>query len=165
MCIKDKGGLKLVDLRMKEKSHRISLVFIYLQFEEIKILADYCFSNVVGKVIWRYNINTEDIKVIYKDHFWRDVLEAWSMLTYHNPKNIRQIQQQVIWGNSIIRMDGKPVFNCRAIRNGLLCFKQLLNEDLTFKSFTEVNREFPKVMTYIDNTVYAIWYHFTGLEY
>ena len=114
---------------MKELSLKVNWFDSYLKFDEIKILADYSLNNRIGVCIWHTNMTEEDIIELYKDCFWRDVLIAWSKLTYYNLKNITQIKQQPIWGNSLLRQDNKPIFNYKAIQKGLFYFGQLLQED------------------------------------
>ena len=147
---KDKGGLKLVSLRAKENSLKINWVFTYLQFEEIRILAHQGLNNNIGELLWQCNLHKEDIKQMFANSFWKEVLLAWSKLIYSNPNNIHQIKSQTIWYNPLLRIDNRLICNSKAINLGLTKFGQLLDKDRSIKSFMRVNYEFPGNLMFID---------------
>ena len=146
---KDNGGLKLVNLKAKEQSLKINWILSYMQNIEIKILADHCLDNQVGEFIWQYNLHFEDIESLFRNSFWREVLVEWSKFRYHNPKNIMQIKNMPTWGSSLLKIDNKLVFNNRAIRNGLTMVSQILRNDLTFKSFSELDGKYCGLITFV----------------
>ena len=77
----------------------------------------------LGPDIWRCSIKPEDIKYLkIKDVFWEDVLKSWSQFNYYYHRNI---ENQIIWYNSAIRVGGKPVRWDNCYQEGLVYVHQL----------------------------------------
>ena len=80
--------------------------------------------------IWLCNLKEEDIKVQFKDSFWRDVLIAWSKVNFEScVEKVDNVLAQGIWYNSLIRINNAPVLNKKAYREGLTCIVQLVDDE------------------------------------
>ena len=99
--------------------------------------------------MWSINLPKEDIIQIYKDNFWREVLIAWCDYTYYNPRNLYQLKQQAIWGNSLIRIDNSPIFNYKAIELGFTKFSQMLDSNNRIKEYSVINAESAGCITFV----------------
>ena len=108
---KKEGGLRLVDLDIKDKALKVQWVFRVIKDELLRTLAYNMLDNKIGDLIWEVNLNKKDIKFLSKNEgFWIDVFEAWSEWTYEDPKTREHVRNQIIWLNSDIRIDDQPIF-------------------------------------------------------
>ena len=92
---------------------------------------------------WVANISAEDInKLIPTNSFWKEVWQAWAKFNYIPDVDKCKGQKEFLWCNSHIRVDGKPVMNKHALKNGLMYVHQLVTVDGTCKSHADVCNEF-----------------------
>ena len=59
---------------------------VYYDCYEMRCLADYTLDNKIEAFMWKTNYHEDDIKLMFKDNFWCEVMLAWSQCSYHNPK-------------------------------------------------------------------------------
>ena len=120
---KDEGGQKLVNFSVKDKSLKASWVRMIMDGSYPAEFANSFLCPVLGNLVWCCNLKCEDVnKVISMENpFWVDVLTAWC--EYHYPS--RDGPDHMIWLNSDIRIDDRPVCYRRAVRRGLLHVSQL----------------------------------------
>ena len=57
-----------------------------------------------------------------KEQFWGDVIEAWCSFNY---RRYNKMENQIIWYNSDIRINGKPFFWKENYKRGLKYVYQL----------------------------------------
>ena len=80
----------------------------------------------IREVIWMCNLQAKDVKCLEcTNEFWNSVLKAWCM--YHYEPELSG--NQVIWYNSNIRIDGKPVYMEVPHKRGLLYISDLMDGD------------------------------------
>ena len=122
---KKSGGLNLVNLENKEISIKCSWVQI-LEFDEKSAnLAYNQLDPVITSDIWRCNLNKKDINDLFSNsEFWRDTLQAWASVNYTDIESA-DIENQVIWWNSHIRIADRPIRWAEAYNKGLLWLSQL----------------------------------------
>ena len=119
------GGLKLVHLREKDRALKASWVKIIQDDEKLANMAYQALSPQLGPWIFDCNLNFQDISHLQiKNKFWEDVLSAWSIYNYN--KDV--INDMIIWYNSLIRIDNKPVLWKKGLNKGLFRISQLYNE-------------------------------------
>ena len=73
--------------------------------------------------------------------FYRTILNYWQnfkLLT----DNDKAAQNQIIWNNSNILVDGKPILYNSWLINGIIYIKDLLAEDKTFLSLADLKAKF-----------------------
>lgn len=77
-----------------------------------------------------------------QDSFWSDVTLAWSSAHWHIPSNPSQIAAQVLWYNSHIKIQEKPIYYQKAHQAGVLCVLNIWHlpqkRFLTFQEFSTV---------------------------
>ena len=101
----------------------------------------YCFLIAGLKdLIWQTNINAEDIcKMVPQWSFWRDVWIEWAKCTFKQKP--RHSLDQLLWCNSLIRLNGLPIINLKAIDKGLNYVNQLFT-NFEFKTYYQIWEEF-----------------------
>ena len=120
---KDKGGLNLCDLERKNKALKIGWVQILHKDEKLAnvVYANLC--NVMKEKLWNCNIETRDLKYLTTDTFWMEVFGAWN--EYKNLCDTTSMtNEQIIWLNSQIRINGEPILWKDVIKNGLIYVNQ-----------------------------------------
>ena len=122
---KEEGGLRLVDLRKKEKALKISWIQILEEDEKMANLAYEAISPILRQWIFDCNLNHKDVKWLkIGNKFWEQVLKAWCEIHYA-PDNK---QDQVIWYNSNIRIENKPFLWVESFKKGLWKISQLYEQ-------------------------------------
>ena len=137
---KTEGGLNLVDLIKKDKALKATWPQI-LHGEEhySQLVYKMMKCQSLGDDIWRCNLDPSDVDQIkIKSDFWVDVLRAWCEYNHHT--NFR-IDNQLIWYNSNIRVEGKPILWSDAQRQGLLYVAQLFHQN-SFKAASIIKEEY-----------------------
>ena len=133
--IKPKGGLKLVSLKHREFALKIGWVKTLSINKRMTVFAYEALSSTLQEEIWLLNIKRKHVQQLFNPGFWRDVLIAWSELTY----NSKQLPTSTfIWYNSDVCIKGKPFLWTKIYKNGLKFFEQLRNGS-TWRSFNEVH--------------------------
>ena len=120
------GGLKLVDLKKRDISLKITWIQI---LEKEHTYAETVFSSMhyIGKNVFRCYIQEQDVEQLnITNKFWRDVIKSWCNFNYYN--NF-QIENQIIWLNSRIKIGGKLVFWKKAWDKGLVYVYQLFDNN------------------------------------
>lgn len=96
----EQGGLKLCDLRTKNKAMKIAWIPKLLTDSQLAKLFEY-FLPVPAKLLLQCNINPKHLKrFTIKNQFVKQLLYYWFELSYNVPKTKDQVLQQVIWFNS-----------------------------------------------------------------
>ena len=107
---KNQGGLRLVNLIAKQESLLISWVF---KLNMDPFLCYSAYNNlcpIVKERIWQCNLNVKDVvKWFNTEEFWPQVLRAWSKINYRDPQSKLEIREQLLWWNSSILIQNKPV--------------------------------------------------------
>ena len=124
------GGLKLVNLSLKNAAIKISWIFrteMYIvQMLEI-ILPEH-----LGCTFFECNITVNDLELLMPKHctkFWRSVLIEWCRYNFEKEINkVEAIGEQIIWYNSLIRIGDVPVLWSKSVKNGLLKVRHLFKD-------------------------------------
>ena len=132
------GGLNLVDLSVKDKSLKATWPQILSRENEYASLVYYFMRcKLLKSNIWRCNLAPQDArKLKFTNSFWKDVLVAWCEYNYYQEK---RVENQVLWYNSQVRIQGKPfcgmivlqrvfyLFTSYLVREVLRVLEKLLN--------------------------------------
>ena len=91
--------------------------------------------NVLKENIWRCKLLPSDVKHLkIKNLFWEDVLKSWNEYNYYHNQ---EIENQIIWYNSSLRINQKPIMWNDVYKKGLLYVHQLF-ENGEFKTHEQV---------------------------
>ena len=137
---KKEGGLNLVNLRNKDIALKATWPqIIHSEPEYASMVYDTIRCNLLQEDIWRCRLLKEDINGLkIQNEFWKDVLIAWSEYNFFHDF---RIENQIIWYNSQIRINGRPVMWNDIYKKGLKYVYQLF-EGGHFRGENEVYREF-----------------------
>ena len=93
------------------KSLKILWVKRLLNEEELqrKIIPLKYLENVGGKLVFLCNYNIKKLGLELPPVFI-EILSAWSELKQTNPKSSKDIQNEILWNNRFILIDGKSVW-------------------------------------------------------
>ena len=144
--LKQNGGLGLVNFQIKDWALKIAWLQIMLNGQMINECAHKILDSGIKNDIWRCNINEKDIKKLFKDSFWRDILIIWAKYNFHKPENQTEIKNQTIWYNSWIRINKKPCFFKKPYQDSLMYVTQLFDQEgkiisyQNFKSFFNITQ-------------------------
>ena len=124
---KEDGGLKLFDVSSKEKALKATWIPIVFSDKEIANLAHTRIQKSLGYDIWSCNLHPNDVKKVIREEensFWPDVLEAWA--NYRFNKSLAG--NQLLWWNSHIKANDRPILITSALDKGLKYVDQLYTE-------------------------------------
>ena len=111
------GGPKMLDLKTFSRSLKFTWIQKYLSSQsnaKWKTFFDYRLRRYGGLFLFPCNIRKEDIKhlVNIPDQFTNEILElsAEVHLTEKDNQNQNSMKEQILWNNSYIRIENKPVY-------------------------------------------------------
>ena len=137
----EKGGLGMIDLKTKFQALQLSWFTNFLQCESDapwKFMFRYWVERIAPmSLILRSNCSCKDMLALcrkYKLHgFYIQCLLSWSELTHIDFLQVDNIQNQVLWYNSHIRIDSKVLFFEEWYKKGILLIKDI-TENGCYKS-------------------------------
>ena len=137
---KGKGGLNLVNFRIKDRALKAAWVKLIKTDDMISQCAYKMLHTHVGESIWECNLNKRDIRKMFKPSFWRDVLEAWADVNYSEPSTVKQILKQCIWYNSKIKIGGNVIIWKNVYDAGLRKIEQFYDRNGNIIPHNEMQR-------------------------
>ena len=107
------GGLRLVDLRAKQKSIKIKWIFT---IEKDPFLTQCMHENLdpnMGMTIFECNLSKIHVKKCfgYDNSLWIEILEGWCEINYHAPSDKTQIRNEILWYNSNLLLNNNPLYS------------------------------------------------------
>ena len=115
------GGLKLVDLRCRDQALKVSWIQILEHDKSMATLAFNAVNDHLREWIFDCNLQPEDVKHLeIKDKFWHQVMLAWCNYNYQPGTD-----NDIIWYNSRVRVQGIPFCWTHCLKKGLFRVSQL----------------------------------------
>ena len=141
---KEQGGLALVNIQLKDTCAKIRWVFEVVKNEKLKNLAYDMLDNPIGDFIWQTTLYPEHISGCFKlnNKFWSDVLYEWSHFNVKYSRGEVGLPDQILWYNSLILIENKPVFWNLWFRKGIVRISDLMNEDQKFLSLDQFQTKY-----------------------
>ena len=142
---KEHGGLKIPNMGTQDKALKLGWMERYKNSHSLpsNYLLDRKYK-ATSEIIWDCNLKKEDIKHIFKNKtgtFVHQVLHYWCEIHFHGVTCDKQnVENQIIWLNSNIRINNQPIFYVDWYKKGILYIKDLMNYDrrlLTYVEFRE----------------------------
>jgi hypothetical protein len=125
----EEGGLKLQDLEFKLKAIKIKWIKNLVDPDTIAPWKSYMSqkANLDISQLPAYNLNRKD-QPTFKDHFYNDLLNAWSDIHFCAPKNAQEVGIQPLWHNSMIKIENKPMCYINWQIKGIDYIQDMLND-------------------------------------
>ena len=124
---KEEGGLNMINFRLLDKSLKVTMLKRIIEpgNERWKILPQY-YLNIFGPEYLILHINALERKIIKElmiPNVYKDIISAWQECR-HNPRdvapsNVREIQNQILWENNLIRFHGKRFISVNGLKKEL----------------------------------------------
>ena len=105
------------------------------------MIIDYYLKQLEGKLIFLCNLRKDDISHInISNKFLKELLEIWTEVHFIQSNGLEEndIKNQLIWYNSCIHVENKPIYYKNWAANGIIKIKDLLdngNDILDFRKF------------------------------
>ena len=136
----EKGGLNMVDFTMIDKSLKAAWVKRLYEAGDTKwcSLFSLATSQYGGSFLLECNFNAPDLNFAsYVPSFYKEILTVWQELHSKDPSSAKEYENEIIWNNRFIKIDGKSVFYPSWHRKGIIKICHLLNENRKFLSRSE----------------------------
>ena len=137
------GGLGLSHLELRQCSLLINWVVKACTNSFLNSYATEWIFPSLGDFVWSCNISSLDAqKVIQNQTFWKTVMVTWAKFHFYNPSTCEEIQEQIIWYNSHIRIDGTVITaNMHMIQHGIFRVKHILDASGNIMSHATIEEE------------------------
>ena len=161
----DKGGLNMVDFVLMEKSLKAAWVKRLCQAGDSKWCAAF-FSftaHLGGTFLFECNFDIHDLNLSLKFAlFYKEILSAWQEIHSTEPSSADEYENEIIWNNRFIKIDGKSVFFPSWYRKGVVKIRDLLNDDRKFLSRVEFQEKYALQVNFLQyygllNAIPSIW--------
>ena len=138
-----KGGLKMLDIKSFNDALKAKWVQRYLDPNnkgKWKLFLDFFLGNRVTTALFSGNLDPKDVASLeIEDPFTKELIEVWCRLNFS--RSPPSLSHMPIWYNSLVRIEGKPLFYKNWYLAGIKKVSNLLDETsskvLTFESFRE----------------------------
>ncbi|KAL9978135.1 hypothetical protein ACROYT_G015622 [Oculina patagonica] len=145
------GGLKMIDINKFNQSLKVSWIQKYLDPTndgKWKFVFEDSLKKHGGRDIFTCNLHKDDIPTLgVCNPFVQEVLEAWAELHFTDVTDITDVNvgDQIIWYNSLIRINDRPVFHKHWFNHGICKISHLLDENGTLLRYDELRIKFPEL--------------------
>ena len=141
---REDGGLGLANFKVKHESLLCTWVKDCMENANMCNLAREALGPLVNDgLIWKLNLNRKDSEKVFSgDTFWHDVIHLWHELNYHEPQNHENVSNQIIWYNSMVRVNNKPTWNKKLFQKGIVRVSDICSENMSLLSYEELLKKF-----------------------
>ena len=135
---KKAGGLGLVNMRRKEESLKAGWVKELMVRRYPPEYVHKLYATNLGNQLWATNLHHNDIPGLIRSEnkFWIDVLDSWCRYHYDEER-----LSGIIWLNSKIRINNKPILWKQQIDRGLMYVSDLM-QDGQYRAEREICMEY-----------------------
>ena len=147
----DEGGLKMININVFNQSLKVSWIKKYLDQTnrgKWKFVFDDSLKKYRDEAIFSYNLHKDDIPMLgISNPFVREVLDTWTELHFSDVATINHanIGDQIIWYNSLIRINDRPVFYKHWSSHGISKISHLQAENGTLLRYDELRTAFQEL--------------------
>ena len=154
---REQGGIRLVDLSVKQEVIQINWIFMLENDLFLSECAYAVLSSKLRNLIWKCNLDVKTIKRMYRDeNFWVKILLAWSKINYRPPKCTQSIKDQIIWMNSEILVEGKPIVWDHWIEKDIILIEDLYNNNKELRTPENLGVSWLELMQ-LCNAIPKVW--------
>lgn len=134
------GGLSVPDIYIKNKSLKIAWVPKALGQINSWNYWIYQYFPLAFGTFWHCNINSKDINILtegIQNQLVKEIITYWFEYTFHIPKTIHDIQNQIVWYNSHIKVGGEMIFNRQLYDKNILYVNNVSHPNGELMKFDE----------------------------
>ena len=138
----EQGGLKLVDLKIKQVALKAKWP-VYFGEREVKWF--YTGFPVENNLLWECNIESKDVEIWSKKKqistYKVDIWKSWCEILFEIPEVYEQVEKQMIFGNSLVRRAGKPILNKSLLKTSINHPAKIYKDNGEVKNYEELPSE------------------------
>ncbi len=82
--------------------------------------------------------------------FYEQILSAWFEYQSIKPQTAKEIRDEILWNNRFILIDNKPVWYKKWHKKGIICLRDLLNEEGRLLTREHLNQKFNVNANYLE---------------
>ena len=146
ICSIADGGLKLIDLKAKEKLLKTSWIKKYSE-KQCNFWQNYFKSKIPIPCFWECNINARDAKALIKPNIslLGSVAQAWAEINFQTEPDVED-QVQILWSNSHIRKQNRPLYSRKMYESGITTLQDLVHhQENRLMNYEEIKDKFGDV--------------------
>ena len=142
------GGLKMIDIQVFSKSLKCTWIKKYLDEEnqgKWKYFFDLELQRHGGSLALISNLNKKDTieNLRIKNCFIKETLLIWAEVNFdEHIMSEKQFVEQILWHNSLVRIDNCPIFYREWFDKGVTKVKHLKDASNNFLSLAEMQRKY-----------------------
>ena len=161
---KDYGGLKMVDIDIKQNAIKINWVPKICNRGDLEYAYGWLLPQIKAK-IWEINLAPMHVnKLIPYDSHWRRVLHSWCRYHYVETFSGEEVLNEILWFNSNICVMGKPIVNFQCMNMGPVILKDILDDRGNKVSYQQINQKFDNNLTWFEykqlmSAIPEIWWY------
>ena len=139
----EEGGLKMVHFHSMVKAIKLNWIkrFVNTNSTYTKMITECISKNLTLEDFIRCNINEVDRKAV-KNNFYNQIFMYWSSIYNEHPHQPNDIYNQLIWYNSFIKIDNKPVFKKKWWEKGIKYIHDIIDKHGMMIPLTELEQRF-----------------------
>ena len=137
--LKANGGAGLVNIGARDCALKLQWISKLFNNYEIKNLAYAMLDNPLGDELWNCNMRPEHVnKCFNAENFWTQCLFCWASLNTEQPLGPEEAMNEILWYNSNICINSKPVFYKEMFEGGILRVKDLIGTAGQIMNYQEI---------------------------
>ena len=142
------GGLKMIDIQVFSKSLKVTWIKKYLDEGnqgKWKYFFDLELERHGGSIVLTSNLNKKDTieNLKIKNCFIKETLLIWAEVNFdEHIMSEKQFLEQILWHNSLVRIDNYPIFYREWFDRGVTKVKHLKDASNNFLSLAEMRRKY-----------------------
>ena len=152
---KEYGGLSVPDVITKNKALKMAWIKRIIN-DNPRTWSSFIYKHTPIKTIdfWNFNLNKSDTNQIckkYHNHFIKDIISFWFEYTYKPLGEIQDCVKQQIIGNSLVRIDNKPIYIQSLLSHGPLTIQDFFDNTgscMAFDRFVQTQNVNLNFITY-----------------
>ena len=120
------GGLNLTDIKNREIALKATWPQVLSTEDDYSAIVYYIIDSELSQNVWRVSLLPDDVKYLkITNQFWVDVVKCWCTFNFSYG---RTLENQMLWYNSCIRVENRPIFWRKLYRKGLLYVYQFFQD-------------------------------------
>ena len=120
-------------------------------------------AHLGGTFLFECNFDIHDLNLsLYFPLFYKEILSAWQEIHSTEPSSADEYENEIIWNNRFVKIDGRSIFFPSWYRKGVVKIRDLLNDDRKFLSRVEFQEKYALQVNFLHyyglfNAIPSIW--------